>query len=245
MIAARITLVAMLFASAGAPAHAMAPAGDVVAPQPAVADPQAARTEAARGEALFAEGRFDEASAAYERAYELDPFAPFLFARARSEQEAGRCDSAIELYRQFIATQPPQADVDRANMEIGRCYGETRAADPPPRDAPVPPPIPVKPPADPPAPPRDAWHKDPAGGALLGVGLVVLATGLGLFLAGDATHQRAAQAETTDAFRKQIGRGRALVGSGIAGISLGSALIVGAIARYAVLARKARRARAR
>src|SRR5215210_4764777 len=127
MIAACVTLVAALVTGVSPPAVAASPT------EPAIAEaPTDARTEAARGEAAFALGRFEEASAAYARAYALEPVPAFLFARARSEQEAGRCAAAIEVYRAFIDTGPPAPDIDRANLEIGRCYGETRNVEPPP-----------------------------------------------------------------------------------------------------------------
>ena len=242
MIALCVTLVAALVVGGSPPVGVASPES---APASTAMD---ARDEAARGEALFAEGRFDEASAAYGRAYALDPFPPFLFARARSEQEAGRCADAIDLYREFIATGPPAPDVDRANMEIGRCYPETRTADPPaPRVEPS-----ARAPADaPPAEPRTRprpnprWIHDPVGGGVLGAGLVVLATGLGLFFAGDAAGHKAADAATTDDFRPKIRHARALEGTGIAAMSVGSALLVAAITRFAVVARKHKRARAR
>lgn len=243
MMAVTLTLATVLLVRLGSPAGEASPE----APVADAADADAARSEAARGETLFAEQRFEEASAAYERAYALDPFAPFLFARALCEQKAGRCEAAIDLYREFIATEPPQMDVDRANMEIGRCVTETAAA------GPLPPPaeeVAIAQPADRPRPshpppPSIAWHRDPAGAALLSVGLVALASGLGLFLAGDASGRRADRAQTTDDFRLMVGRARALHGTGIAGISVGSGFIIGAIARYAIVSRKGRRARTR
>jgi tetratricopeptide (TPR) repeat protein len=242
MIAACVTLVAALVTGVSPPVAA-GPADDPVTD--AATD---ARAEAARGEALFLERRFDDASAAYERAYELQPLPEFLFARARSEQEAHRCAKAIEIYELFKETNPPVSDVDRANMEIGRCHSEARIADPPaprPEPAAVAPPPAVTKDAPPKPAPRATWIHDAVGGGMLGAGLIVLATGLGLFFAGDAMDRRADRAATTDDFRKLTGRARPLRGVGIAGISVGSVLLVAAITRFAIVARKARRSRDR
>lgn len=242
MIAACVTLVAALLTGASPPADGTAPVSDPMADAATSAE-----AEAARGEALFLERRFEEASAAYERAYELKPTPAYLFARARCEQEAHRCAKAIEIYERFKETNPSVSDLDRANMEIGRCHSEVGPAAPRPKPAVVAPAPPIAvdpplPPPPPPPPPPNAIH-DPVGGGLLGAGLIVLATGLGLFFAGDATNRRADRAATTDDFRKLTGRARTLEGVGIAGISVGSVLLVAAITRFAIVARRAKRAR--
>lgn len=207
----------------------------------ATLDPKAAREFAAQGEAEFEQGHYDEASAAYRQAYEHDPVPVFLFAWARSEQEAGRCRGAIEIYQHFIAAGPPAGDVDRAHLEVGRCYRRLEAAAEEAEDSPLaeadPPPE-----ADPPEPasPRAAWVRDAWGGGLLAAGVVGLATGTGLYLQAHADRRRAERATTTDEFRSASERATRFSAGGIAGFALGSALVVGAVVRYALVARQSR-----
>ncbi len=222
--------------------------------EPAVSEPaepgteapgpkQAARSMAAQGEAAFSEGRYDAASEAYRQAYALDPVPIFLFAWARSEQEAGRCEQAIEVYQRFIASGPPAEDVDRANLEVGRCYGELSAAKPEPEPEPEPQVQPQPEPESPPDEPRTVrapWLRDPWGGALFAAGVAGLGTGLGLYFQATVEERRAQQAATTDEFREASRRATTLSGAGIVGFAVGGALVVGSVIRYAVVARRPR-----
>ncbi len=214
-----------------------------------VDDQQRARALAGEGEAHFVAGRYDEASDAYRRAHALHATPLFLFAWARSEQEAGRCDHAIELYQQFLSTGPPPADTDRANLEVGRCYGQLpQGTEPPvegePDDTPV-----VEPePEDEGEPlPRSAererepsapWLRDPWAGAMLATGVTTLAVGAGLYLQARSDDRRARGASTTDEFRAATSRATRFSAGGIVGFSVGGALVAGAVIRYAIVGRR-------
>lgn len=211
-----------------------------------------ARALARRGEASFSAGRYDEASEAYRDAHGLDPVPFFLFAWARSEQEAGRCQEAIELYQRFIATGPPPEDVDRANLEVGRCYGqlssgasaaeaESESESEAESEAEVSPEVDPEPTlADDPRRPRAPWLRDPWGGVMLATGVAVISVGTGLYLQAQVDARRAARARTTDEFRSASRRATVLSGGGIAGFSVGSALVVGAVVRYVVVGTRPR-----
>ncbi len=207
--------------------------------------PAEAEAEAARAVMLSAAGKHDEASAAFARAYEHDPRPYFLFARARTEQRAGRCDRAIELNARFLETDPPAADAAEANKRIGECY---TALDEPTPQVPVAEPkappvakVPAQPPEQPVVPPtRRQWYRDPAGGVLLGIGAAAAGLGGGLAIGGRSRGNAASAAPTTEDFRERTGGARRLVIAGVATLAGGVALVIGAIVRYAVVSRAGR-----
>ncbi|MCA9708360.1 MAG: hypothetical protein KDK70_21095, partial [Myxococcales bacterium] len=68
--------------------------------------------------------------------------------------------------------------------------------------------------------------------------VTALSVGTGLYLQALADDRRAAKAGTTDEFRTASQRALTLSGAGIAGFTVGSALVVGAVVRYVVVARR-------
>jgi tetratricopeptide (TPR) repeat protein len=191
----------------------------------------------ANGQQLYQEGKFEEAADAIEQAYTLDPRPEFLYAWAQAERRAGDCRAAVDLYEQFLATQPPDdlAEFARENQRV--CARELAQAEPPPPRVEPPPPTP--PPRDaPPKPPP--WHRDPLGGALLGIGIAAVATGIGLRVGAESARGRADATDMHSHYDQQIRNARALAGGGIGTLAAGGALIVGAAIRYAIVARRRR-----
>jgi tetratricopeptide (TPR) repeat protein len=77
--------------------------------RPAAADDQATRTARAhweRGEKLFALGRFAEALAAYEQAFEAKPLPGFLFNIGQCHRNLGDHDAAIFSFRKYLRLAP-------------------------------------------------------------------------------------------------------------------------------------------
>lgn len=160
-----------------------------------------ARARLERGLALFEQQRYDEALAALEQGYAIDPRPEFLYARAQAERLAGRCARAIALYEAFLATAPTPEREAAARANLARCK-DTLAATPPapsamPSATPPPEPAPAAsaaptsssapgraaPPPRPRRPVRtrrvhaSPWFHDVTGDLLLGGGVVGIGLG--------------------------------------------------------------------
>lgn len=195
---------------------------------------------AVRAGELFKRGEFEQAAAAFEEAYARTGDPALLFGRAQALRRAGNCGAAIEVFEAFIATSPPAADVQAARDVIEACrsiLGEDATEPEPdvgePEPAPEPEPVP---------PPRPRWPRDVTGGVLLGSGLAVAVTGSALY--GTAFARAADRSgepmEGEQAFeaRAQSVRTLAAVGGGL--MLGGSALLVGSVVRYVIVARRER-----
>lgn len=70
------------------------------------ADPAeaAAKAEFKKGQTSYTLGRFSEALAAYSKAYELKPLAPFLFNIAQCHRQLGDFERAAFFYRRYLDT---------------------------------------------------------------------------------------------------------------------------------------------
>lgn len=193
-----------------------------------------------RAEALRDAGKLEEAREALARAHDLDPNPYFLFGLGRLAGEAGDCEEAIALLREFLAAYPDADGTAEARAEIARCGGAVEGAGTPDPEPPSPPPPSVPVDATPPDPVHAPWQRDPAGGVLLGVGLASLVVGAGLYGGAAVERNGAADAPTTDGYRDTIDRTRRLETGAITALAIGGVLAVGAVIRYAIVARRAR-----
>lgn len=194
---------------------------------------------AARAARLFGAGEFLEAAEAFEEAFAISGDPALVFGRAQALRRAGNCGAAIDEFERFIALGPPQPDIDEANEVIEACnrvLGIAAGDDPKPPVAAAPTDVPPPPPPK----PRRPWHRDPAGIALLTGGITVAALGGGLLGGSYArASDRGGESETEWTSR---GRSvRTLSITGIVALSIGAALMLGAAARYGVVARRDRR----
>src|SRR5919201_348629 len=86
----------------------------VAAAGPATAD---ARSEAKRhfrdGMALIAKGQLESGIAELQQAYAIKPHRDLLYNIARAYLDLGRIPEALEYFRKYVATNPP----DRARVE--------------------------------------------------------------------------------------------------------------------------------
>ena len=187
---------------------------------------------------LIRQGRHLEAADAFERQYERTGDAALLFAKATALRRGGDCRGAIEALERFIATAPPEPDVEAAREVIDVCT-EILADEPGPE---VPPPIPVSIPTEPepvdaPPPPKP-WTRDVPGGVLLGTGVAVAVGGTVLLGLGVARTQPREESEAGFERREQSVRTLSAVGGSM--VAAGAALLIGSIVRYAVVARRSR-----
>ncbi|HET6582616.1 MAG TPA: hypothetical protein VFG69_04200 [Nannocystaceae bacterium] len=200
------------------------------------AAPRNADVEA--GEAAYREGRWDEASAAFAAAYDDTGDPTFLYTRAQAERRAGRCETAVDLYTKFLATSPPE----EAARAAGQYRDECRALLPPePEPTPAvtsptvtPDTMPADEPAKPATPPRK-WSRDPAGGALVGVGAAALVTGAVLVGLAYRDVDRAPGAGDDRRYGDRVDRAHRLEIAGGTVLAVGSALVVGGIVRWLVV----------
>jgi hypothetical protein len=196
----------------------------------------------AKAEAAFGAKDYDVASRAFADAYALEPVPKYLFARAQAERLAGRCNVAVPLYEQFLASAPSKAEVERARQARARCLEGAGAGDPVGElDGSASPSAADRPPAKPPAP----WYRDPVGGALVatgGVAAIIGASVLGFALGKD---RRADRAANEGDYVDEKDAAKPPQRAGIAVLSVGGALLVAGAIRWGVLAsRQKRRARA-
>lgn len=211
------------------------PAADVP-----VADP-AAVTLFWEGVGQYEAGNYAAAAAAFEAAHAIEAAPELLFSIGNMRRLAGQCEAAIDALERFLDTDPSQVSADDARAAIDECRDRVPAADVEP--APVPPP---EPPAPAPSAARDdraperPWHRDPTAGALLGVGSVGMAVGLGFAVAAGVHDRRAQNAEFHDDFLDLRHTARTEATVAAVALSVGAALVVGAAVRYAIVRRRAR-----
>ena len=82
-----------------------------------LADPRVeARRHFKTGMFLINEGRYDEAISELLEAYSIKPHPNVLFNVARAHEAAGRAVEAVNFYRRYLDTNPPDADKVRETL---------------------------------------------------------------------------------------------------------------------------------
>lgn len=194
------------------------------------------RDTVARAAAEVEKGRYEAALQILSDAERREPKPVFVFVRATIEEKRGNCEAAIDLYERFLDLGAPEADADEAQDGIARC----RDAVPPPK--PGPPPT-TAPKTQPPEQTQRRWHLDPLAGVLLFTGVAGLGTGLGLYVQSRSDERAANDADSLDDYENKAQRARTFNAAGITMLGVGSALIVGAVVRYTLVATRERRTR--
>lgn len=182
-----------------------------------------------QGIELYKAGKYEEAAAVLEKAYDREPKVETLFALAQAERLAGKCDQAIPHYRKLLeqTTEIATAKAIQNNLEL--C---PEAAPPPPEPAAAPAPAP----APPPPPPktitvmRDVERVDGLGVTLLAAGALGGGLAGGLALRSSSTRDDAASARTLDDANRlhdRADRDRlvAMVVGGASAVALGVAVV--------------------
>lgn len=200
--------------------------------------PEARDPDVVAGEAAYREGRWDDASVAFDAAYRRSGNPTYLYTRAQVERKAGRCDVAIGLFEKFLATKPPEAAGKAAQEYLDEC----RASLPAPEPDPVPPPrIEIDPadslPAD--DPPR-RWPKDPLAITLVATGGVAMVTGSVLVAFAFREMRLADTARNDREYVRNVERARSMQIAGATLLPVGVALAIGGAIRWEVLAKRER-----
>jgi hypothetical protein len=196
------------------------------------------RPWAERAAAASREGDWNAVADILQEGYEATGSLRLLAGWAKAEKEAGDCDKALAIYDRFFAADPTPAQIDSVTPHVEACRVELAVADPGPAPEPTAP-DPVAEAAPEPAPKR--WPRDVTGGVLVGVGGALLATGVGLAVAGELDDARVDGEATHGAFEDRLRRAQGLVYASYAMFAVGGALAIGGIARWVVVARRSQR----
>lgn len=200
----------------------------------------------------FAEEDFAAAAKAVEAAYLIEPKPMLLYPWAQAERSQGNCEAAVQLYRRFLDTNPPDQFVGPATENMNRCQEEIDAAAPEEiieddddevivEDEPEPEPeeeIAPPPKVEDDEPKAKAWYLDPVGGALSGAGVVGIGVGIGLLAVASSSAQGASDLGSHSEYLAERDRATGLRNGGAAALSIGAALAVGGAVRYFLVARK-------
>ncbi len=170
--------------------------------------------------------------------------APLLFCRAKAEQAAGRCAEARPMFESYLQVYPSAADAELAHAALEACAAEPEPA---PAAAPV---EPVADPLGPASPEGDVrrpadtpWHRDLAGGILVGSGLTVAAAGTSVALAGRAAFAGGQVAEGHQDAVDAMDRGVVLERVGIGVAAAGGVIVLAGVARWITVGTRPRRSR--
>lgn len=219
-----------------------APATEVPAPAAEVPAPAAEVDHAARAGQLFRDGEYAEAAAAFELAYERTRDPALLFGRAQALRRAGNCTAAIEVFEAFIATHPPEPDVQAASDVIEACRAILGEDGLPAEPAPEPIAEPAAPPTDDVSPPA---RRDVLGGVLVGIGAGMVVGGAVPYGLSFGRARGPVEPETEQAYEQRQRSVRTLAATGVSVMIGGGALLVGGVVRYVIVARRSGRRMAR
>lgn len=218
-------------------------------PDELLSDPEA-QILVAEAQILFAEGNFADAAKLIEKAYLIEPVPELLFPWGQAEREQGNCRAAVDLYNRMLEEIPEGPMADAARGKIEQCEEEmgpeeeiVPVVDPDPieedpleEEDPAPAPTPVKPKDD--EPKAKKWYLDPAGGVLTGLGVAGVGAGAALLGVASSTANNAPNAATVGDYNDDSDRAVTFRNAGAGVLSVGGALLVAGIIRYALVAKK-------
>jgi tetratricopeptide (TPR) repeat protein len=193
-----------------------------------------AQAHFARGAQLYATQRYAEAIDEFEEARRYAPLPAFDYNIARCQERLGHNRAAIAAYERYLGSNPSDAMEIRRHVSLLRGPVPSLPAEP---VAPAPPA-----PAEAVTPPRQDDSRRPlriGAGVLLGGGLTLLASGLGLTLSvGPAIDDlmptcamRQCGPADTDGLHQRLDAGWAL-------LAIGGAALVADVALFVVAARR-------
>lgn len=110
---------------------------------------------------------------------------PLLFCGAMAAKASGDCDDARPKLESYLEVYPDRADAEEARAALEACEADPDPEPPVPEPRVESEPAPVESKVDVVDPPRP-WHRDIAGGVLVGSGLAIAAAGTGVALGGRA-----------------------------------------------------------
>lgn len=204
---------------------------------PATADPvRAAADEAA---VLVREARYDDAMKTLDDAEAKQKDPVFVYMRGVVEEERGNCEAATAHYEEYLALDIPEVDAKEARRRRARCERLLESRKPPPPT--------VQPDTEPPLAesrrPLRPWYADPAGLVLTAVGTTAVAAGAGIYAQALSDENAAKRATVLEMYDERGTRAERLSRAGIATMSIGGAIVLAGIIRYAIVGAKRRKQR--
>lgn len=216
------------------------PAAASAAPEQVLEDREA-RAHFARAQEHFESEDYEAAIPELKAAYALEPNPMLLYAWAQAERLAGSCTRAVGLYRRFLETEPEAEQRQLAEANLLDCEAELPATTPAPESEPGPPEDDSPPPPPPTDEPTRHWARDPLGGVLFGLGVAGMASGGVLMGLARRRGTQAPNADVEDDYLALRAEAQRMNAAGIVTLSVGSALLVGGVIRYALVATRGRR----
>jgi tetratricopeptide (TPR) repeat protein len=198
-----------------------------VATAPARAPTRPAAEAAERALVHYEAGRYDEARSEIARAYMIEPWPEFLFARAQIERADGDCTAAREFYDLYLDADPPERGAKLAADGIAACP----VRPPPPR---------VDPTDGAPADARRTKVVRDIGIASTAFGGAALVAATVLYAVGRAQQRSAAEAQNHGVFGARIDRAERLGVAGTAAVSVGAILTTAGVVQLVVASRQRR-----
>lgn len=81
---------------------------------------EVARSHMEQGQAYYLQGRFGEAAAEFEAAYEAEPFSAFLYNAAVAYENAGDAVRAVDFFSRYLERDPNASDRSAVEQRIAR-----------------------------------------------------------------------------------------------------------------------------
>lgn len=225
----------------------------LAAPGQLLSNPDA-KAKLQEAQAAFKSEDYDAAAAAVEAAYIIEPNPMLLYPWAQAERSRGNCAAAVELYRRFLDSNPPEAAATPARENMERCEEQLAAEAPEPEPEPEPvdevieeepePEPEQKPVVKDEQPKAKRWYADPVGGVLVGVGVVGVGVGAGLLGAAGSKAKKVGDAEMHTEYLDMRDGATKLRNGGAVALSIGGALLIGGVVRYVLVAKKGKQGKA-
>lgn len=225
----------------------------LAAPGQLLSNPDA-KAKLQEAQAAFKSEDYDAAAAAVEAAYIIEPNPMLLYPWAQAERSRGNCAAAVELYRRFLDSNPPEAAATPARENMERCEEQLAAEAPEPEPEPEPvdevieeepePEPEQKPVVKDEQPKAKRWYADPVGGVLVGVGVVGVGVGAGLLGVAGSKAKKVGDAEMHTEYLDMRDGATKLRNGGAIALSIGGALVIGGVVRYLLVAKKGKQGKA-
>lgn len=221
---------------------AIGPAAPAAKPLPIQLEDEQARAHFSTGMDAWGEKDLGTAQRELEAAYAIEPEPQLLYALGQLARLRGDCERARERFTAYLATNPSEKSAKETRVNMERCTpAEPEATAPPPEPKP---PVDATPPVVDTPPPAAKPKPDGLGIGLTVAGSTVALLGVGLFGGSFVERSHAEDDANVDDFERHVSRSKAEYWSGVALMSVGTALLVGGIVRL-VLVRKRRAAQRR
>lgn len=217
-----------------APVQAQDPAAS--APAPDTRRDQEARSLFDAGRLAFEDGRFEEALAAFERAYQLSQRSGLLYNIGTAAERLHHYDRAIEAFEQYLEANPTitnHGEVARRLELLREIPTQTQTPTPPPEEHEEDAPPPTEADAPPPTS-RDEGSSFPVGTVIAGSAAVVMA-GLSIFFWADA-NSAYDDLESTCGRERECTQAQVDDSGGPTSVTLTNVFLVGSIAAVAATA---------